>query len=153
VTSKVHAALAALLLSLWLPAAAHAQSCAVPLLQFGPVNPSHGFPDYYQDSTLLGLQPCLDFVCDPALGVPDPNKPVSFPDNFPNEFFYQRAIATMNGPNGQTFLRDGRRLEPGETCRGENPIRVARRSGDRGRRSSAGPGVKHKLAEHTLRRI
>src|SRR5438552_769265 len=83
---------------------AHAQSCAVPLLKFGPISPVHGFPMYYQDSTLLGLQPCLDFVCDPALPVPDPNKPVSFPDNFPDELFYQRAIANMTGPNGQTFL-------------------------------------------------
>ena len=36
---------------------AHAQSCAVPLLKFGPISPVHGFPMYYQDSTLLGLQP------------------------------------------------------------------------------------------------
>ncbi|TMA43905.1 MAG: hypothetical protein E6J81_15210, partial [Deltaproteobacteria bacterium] len=83
---------------------AHAQSCAVPLLKFGPVSPVHGFPLYYQDSTLLGLQPCLDFVCDPALAVPDPNAPISFPDNFPVETFYHRAISTLSGPNGVTGL-------------------------------------------------
>ena len=83
---------------------AHAQSCAVPLLKFGPISPVHGFPLYCQDSTLLGLQPCLDAVCDPAFALPNPNKPVSFPDNFPDELFYQRAIANMTGPNGQTFL-------------------------------------------------
>src|SRR5262249_17938200 len=51
-----------------------------------------------------GLAPCLDFICDPALPVPDPGQPISFPGNFPDEFFYQRAIADMTGPNGETFL-------------------------------------------------
>src|SRR5439155_1738490 len=36
--------------------------------------------------------------------VPDPSAPVSFPGNFPDEFFYHRAIASMNGPNGETFI-------------------------------------------------
>src|SRR5207245_3600351 len=37
---------------------------------------------------------------------PNANSPVHFPNNFPNEFFYQRAVANMNGPNGSTFLLD-----------------------------------------------
>ena len=99
-------AVASLLFTLGVGSVAHAQRCTVPLAGFGPIDPGHGFPQYYLDANNLALQPCLDFVCDPALGLPDPNQPVSFPDNFPNEFFYQRAIASMNGPNGQTFLLD-----------------------------------------------
>src|SRR5215467_1094953 len=74
------------LLFLWITLASGAQAapvCTTPLLGFGPVSPVHGFPLYYQDSTLLGLQPCLDTICDPALALPDPNKPISFPNNFP----------------------------------------------------------------------
>src|SRR5712691_7710777 len=70
-------------------------TCTTPLVAVGPVNAVHGFPDYYLDSTGLALAPCLDFVCDPALPVPDPTLPVSFPDNFPDEFFYSRVINTM----------------------------------------------------------
>ena len=58
----------------------HAVPCAVPLAEFGPV-------EYYQDSNGLALQVCLDFVCNPALPVPNPNLPISFPDNFPVEVF------------------------------------------------------------------
>ncbi|TMA89459.1 MAG: hypothetical protein E6J77_07580, partial [Deltaproteobacteria bacterium] len=99
-------AVASLFFTLGLGAVAHAQRCTVPLVGFGPIDPGHGFPRYYLDANNLALQPCLDFVCDPVLGVPDPNQPVHFPDNFPNEFFYQLALASMNGPNGQTFLLD-----------------------------------------------
>src|SRR5213083_1247453 len=70
-------------------------TCFTPLFGMGPVDPVHGFPQYYQDSTGLALQPCLDLVCDPALPVPDPTLPVSFPNNFPDEFFYSRVINTM----------------------------------------------------------
>ena len=97
-------AIALLAALLQLGGVAHAQQCTVPLVAFGPIDPSHGFPKYYLDSNNLALQPCLDFGCDPALGLPNPSSPVAFPDNFPPEFFYQRAIADMTGPNGETFL-------------------------------------------------
>src|SRR5207245_2232014 len=84
--------------------AAHALDCSVPLQAVGPIDPANGFPTYYQDSKNLALQPCLDTVCDPTFVVPDPSAPVSFPGNFPDEFFYHRAIASMNGPNGETFI-------------------------------------------------
>ena len=83
---------------------AHAQTCVVPLVNVGPTDPVHGFPQYYIDSTNTALQPCLDVVCNPALGLPDPAAPVSFPNNFPIEVFYSRAIAKMTGPAGQTGL-------------------------------------------------
>jgi len=77
----------------------HAVPGAVPLAEFGPVDPVHSFPEYYQDSNGLALQVCLDFVCNPALPVPNPNLPISFPDNFPVEVFYFRAISTITaGP-------------------------------------------------------
>jgi cysteine-rich repeat protein len=83
---------------------AHALDCSVPLQAMGPIDPANGFPLYYQDSKNLALEHCLDLVCDPNLAVPDSSKPVSFPDNFPDEFFYQLAEANMTGPHGETFL-------------------------------------------------
>ena len=76
----------------------HAQCTVPPLARFGPIDPVNGFPQYYMDSEGTALAPCLNFVCDPALGLPDPNLPVSFPGNFPEEFFYHRAISTLAGP-------------------------------------------------------
>src|SRR5207244_12270518 len=71
-------------------------ACTVPLAGFGPIDPANGFPMYYQDSTGLALAQCLDPVCaGPAFltTLPNPALPVSFPNNFPVEMFYSRAIA------------------------------------------------------------
>jgi len=71
-------------------------ACTVPLAGFGPIDPANGFPMYYQDSTALALAQCLDPVCaGPAFltTLPNPALPVSFPNNFPVEMFYSRAIA------------------------------------------------------------
>src|SRR5262245_45398609 len=76
-------------------AVAHAQPCFTPLTSLGPVDPADGFPAYYIDSNGLPLQKCLDLVCDPALPIPDPHLPISFPDNYPVEVFYHRAIAKL----------------------------------------------------------
>src|SRR5215813_10455440 len=83
---------------------AQAQSCAVPLVGFGPIDPINGFPQYFQDSNGLALQQCLSVVCNPAFVLPNPNKPLSFPDNFPDEWFYFRAISTMTTPTGGKAL-------------------------------------------------
>src|SRR5438477_8754306 len=91
----VHTSIVLLLLAGFAAPAHAAFLCTTPLFGLGPVDPVHGFPQYYQDSTGLALQPCLDLVCDPALPVPDPTLPVSFPNNFPDEFFYSRVINTM----------------------------------------------------------
>src|SRR5947208_3845920 len=70
--------------------------CTTPLFGFGPIAPVHGFPQYYQDSTGLALQPCLDAVCGGVgFALPNPAAPLSFPDNFPVEVFYSRAISKM----------------------------------------------------------
>src|SRR5262249_50006550 len=85
-----------LLLTLCAGSIAHAQgSCLVPLVRVGPVDPTNGFPAYYLDSNGIALQPCLDAICDPALALPNPGAPVSFPGNFPQEFFYWRGISDM----------------------------------------------------------
>ena len=86
---------AALMLSPGVTHHAHAVSCAAPLAKFGPVNPVHGFPDYYQDSMGLALKPCLDAVCGGGgFALPDPSLPLSFPSNFPVEVFYSRRSAS-----------------------------------------------------------
>ena len=99
---------AAILGAVWAGSArpAHALDCSVPLQAMGPIDPANGFPLYYQDSKNLALEHCLDTTCDPNLPVPDPSLPVSFPDNFPAEFFYHRAVANMTGPHGETFFLD-----------------------------------------------
>src|SRR5215510_10183223 len=73
----------------------HAGICTVPLRAVGPTSPVHGFPEYYLDSNGLALAPCLDLACDPALVLPDPTRPAAFPGNFPDEFFYFRALADL----------------------------------------------------------
>src|SRR5437773_2747132 len=101
--------IAGLLITSCLAMAAHAAApttCFTPLFGFGPVDPVNGFPQYYQDSNGLALQACLDLVCDPALAVPDPTKPVSFPDNFPLELFYSRAISTITVGTIKAVLND-----------------------------------------------
>ena len=63
------------------------------------VSPSitEGFPSYYQDANGVRLAPCTnpnDGNCAvaPDTGV-NPDLPVSFPSNFPNEFFYSDAVS------------------------------------------------------------
>jgi len=78
------------------------------LVEVGPVNADHGFPSWYGDSRpgnqQIRLEPCLDLT-NPLCGllpdeVPDPELPVSYPDNFPGEFFYQLANAELDLPGG-----------------------------------------------------
>ena len=60
-------------------------------MKFGPINPVNGFPDWYRDSNGIEVEPCLsnfDPNCNAPTPSPDPNSEVSFPDNFPDEFFY-----------------------------------------------------------------
>src|SRR2546428_6786337 len=98
-----------ILLACCLATPAHAvttTTCFTPLFGFGPVDPVNGFPQYYQDSNGLALQQCVDLVCDPALAIPDPNLPISFPDNFPVELFYSRAISSITVGTIKAVLND-----------------------------------------------
>ena len=74
------------------------------IVKFGPINPVNGFPDWYRDSNGIEVEPCLsnfDPKCNAPTPAPDPNSEVSFPDNFPDEFFYftGEAALTANGGN------------------------------------------------------
>jgi hypothetical protein len=73
------------------------------LVQAGPIT-ENGFPAWYRDSNGIRLEGCYtleDPLC-PALAdeVPDPDAPISFPENFPGEHFYQLAGAELTLTNG-----------------------------------------------------
>ena len=75
------------------------------LKQVGPINDSNGFPLWYKDSNDVKLELCLD-PDDPLCGLVaedfDPNKPITFPNNYPGEAFYQLAEAAMESPDGRS---------------------------------------------------
>ncbi|HST65815.1 MAG TPA: hypothetical protein VLM05_11560, partial [Mycobacteriales bacterium] len=78
------------------------------LLAVGPTSPDNGFPVWYKDSNNLSVGLCLDdtnpFCNITAADVPDVQQPVSFPDNFPDETFYQLASSTITLPGGGTAV-------------------------------------------------
>ena len=71
------------------------------LAAVGPIDPANGFPQFYQDKAGLTLGQCLDVVAgDPCVlagTIPDPTQPITFPGNFPQEFFYAAADADITG--------------------------------------------------------
>jgi hypothetical protein len=86
------------------------------LAKFGPLNPENGFPDWYRDKPAAGsglapvdLEGCYD-ARDPycnAPPVPDPTKAPSLKDgNFPDEFFYMLADASLTGAGGNAVLAE-----------------------------------------------
>src|SRR5438552_18504574 len=91
---------------------ARAQVCTnTPLPEVSAaVIPANGFPLYYDDANGLALTPCLDPAaagfCGGVAGVPVPNPAaaIAFPGNFPVEFPYFSAVATMTMPNGGKAL-------------------------------------------------
>ena len=77
------------------------------LVSFGPLM-DNGFPTSYKDSHGVRLEACIGAE-DPLCGTPagdtyDPEQPVSFPDNFPDEFFYQLASAKIAVPGDGDLL-------------------------------------------------
>jgi hypothetical protein len=93
------------------PFAATALAAVVPpatprngrLVQVGPIA-EHGFPAWYRDSNGVRLEACTtldDPLCSTLPDeVPNPDQPVSYPGNFPGEFFYQLAGAELTMTNG-----------------------------------------------------
>jgi hypothetical protein len=78
------------------------------LTAVGPVSESDGFPVWYKDDTNTKLEFCLD-QNDPNCGflpgdVPDETKPVSFPDNWPEEIFYFLAGSDVTAPGGGSIV-------------------------------------------------
>src|SRR3954454_13467940 len=68
------------------------------LASFGPLM-DNGFPTSYKDSHAVRLggrtTPADPLRAAAASDPYDPDQPVSFPDNFPDEFFYQLASAKV----------------------------------------------------------
>ncbi len=73
------------------------------LVEVGPVGP-YGFPTWYRDKNADGatsrLELCLPQgdVADPYCAPPANDLPLSYPDNFPDESFYQLATAAIAQP-------------------------------------------------------
>lgn len=62
------------------------------LASAGPIDPANGFPLWFGDGTTRLEIVLNQDVNAPAIGeLPDPNLPMSFPDNFPDEAFYFMA--------------------------------------------------------------
>ena len=71
-----------------------ATSAAMGAVRVGPVDPSNGYPLFYEDANGLQLELCTDLVnC--FFEVPNPGLPASFPDNWPDEAFYWAAESIM----------------------------------------------------------
>jgi hypothetical protein len=75
------------------------------LVQVGPIA-DHGFPTWYRDSNGVRLEACTtldDPLCSTLPDeVPNPGEPVSYPDNFPGEIFYQMAGASVTAGTAGT---------------------------------------------------
>lgn len=97
------------------PGTASPEQCLAPeatprgLTRVGPLrNTGDQYPVWYEDSTGTRLELCVDWN-DPLCGiapaaVPNPLGPLHFPDNFPDESFYQLADATMTTSSGTALL-------------------------------------------------
>lgn len=72
---------------------------AATLAVSGAVDPSNGFPTWYQDANGVRIEPCLDTASGNCIVLADPTydsaQPLSFPDNFPGEFFYAVADSDL----------------------------------------------------------
>src|SRR5213594_4481140 len=71
------------------------------LAAVGAIDPANGYPRWYLDQNGLQLGQCLDAAnpADPCVlagTFPNPGQPISFPNNFPDEFFYWRTTTTIN---------------------------------------------------------
>jgi len=82
------------------------------LAAVGAISPANPFPRWYTDRSGLQLGQCLDTANPPdgcaliaAGGLPNPAAPVSFPGNFPGEFFYWRSTADIAGIGGNAANR------------------------------------------------
>src|SRR2546426_482134 len=74
---------------------------ALGLAAVGAIDPANGYPRWYLDKNGLQLGQCLDAAnpADPCVlagTFPNPGQPISFPNNFPDEFFYWRTTTTIN---------------------------------------------------------
>ncbi len=78
----------------------------------GPVDPLNGFPSWFQDTGGARLVPCLQ-ASDPNCVLAadtgfDPARPVTFPTNFPQEFFYSVVDSGRLDTRGCSGTKPGR---------------------------------------------
>jgi hypothetical protein len=70
------------------------------LAAVGPINPTDGFPVWYQDKAGLRVESCgiwaVDPMCPAVAPLPDPASPVAFPGNYPVEGFFMLSTALLN---------------------------------------------------------
>src|SRR5436309_108127 len=71
------------------------------LAAVGAIDPANGYPRWYLDKNGLQLGQCLDAAnpADPCAIVgtfPNPGQPISFPNNFPDEFSYWPTTTTIS---------------------------------------------------------
>jgi hypothetical protein len=105
VATLVLAASGALVASAVTPPPAHNNN-TVGLKQVGPIDETNGFPIWYKDTNNVKLELCTD-PGDPycIMGeLPDPNQPVSFPGNFPDEAFWSSAESSIDAGGGDSAL-------------------------------------------------
>jgi hypothetical protein len=70
------------------------------LAAVGPTNSANGYPLWYQDFNGLRLELCLTQTGFCITTEPNPNLPISFPDNFGEENFYFLAESAIDLPGG-----------------------------------------------------
>jgi Abnormal spindle-like microcephaly-assoc'd, ASPM-SPD-2-Hydin len=63
---------------------------------FGPVDPDHGFPTWYDDGNGGKVALCLDGPPMCLAGVPNSSNPAAVPDNFEDEAFWWTAEAAID---------------------------------------------------------
>ena len=76
------------------------------LKRVGPIDESNGFPLWYEDTNGVKLELCLDPADTNCImgDVPNPDLPVKFPDNFPDEAFWSAAEASLDAGGGEKAL-------------------------------------------------
>ncbi|HET9759838.1 MAG TPA: hypothetical protein VFP51_08815, partial [Nocardioidaceae bacterium] len=76
------------------------------------LDPSNGFPTWYQDASGTRLAPCLDAADTNCVVLADagfdPAKALSFPTNFPSEFFYSVVDSGRLDTKGCSGTKPGR---------------------------------------------
>src|SRR5881628_44238 len=108
--TKTAVILLAVIACMALTAGRASAQAAAGLAAVSAVDPANGYPKWYQDKNGLQLTACLDTTTpDPLLGgadlcglvaggaIPNPALPISFPGNFPDEFFYFLLNGRIDG--------------------------------------------------------
>jgi len=82
-------------LAIALTLAATSAAMAIGTPRVGPIDPSNGYPMFYEDANGVRLDLCTD-LANCFFEVPNPGLPASFPDNWPDEAFYWAAESIMS---------------------------------------------------------